>query len=563
MKDRVPNIGKPMNQMLLTDDDDSSDSDNNIATNLQNKILNSTTTSVDKTFCSEVERKKGSESIFGSEDVVKSQQSVLKTLQAETKVGSFSSDEEQLSSKISELQIKSARKSTKSNKRSTLRETIVGQFSSDEDEEDVKVNNSLKLTQKNIEKILSPKKDKMVETIVGSFDSDDDETFIKPQIVPKIPPPKPDSELRETIHQPFEYSESFSSIRKSLKEELVEEIEIAAEKFSELEVDNREDFIEESDGSELEVITVLDSEEEDTEISKFNDNDEPPRYDVKDSFENCSSLNDSSAVKPDSDNTLNRFFNNPPSLHSDLAVTHSVINKYLEKPKNMTNEAKTSPNRFNLKDLNDIDEDIELDETIQSNDEQVDATLSDENDGEEISYESPEKESQETQVTAYENRQSIEVGNFQLKINLNLEITMGSSSEDEDDDNTESDEKSVKVNIPAGSPQVVITPKQSKTMENSLPSIVHEPQNQRPPSTSKKTPKIIVDEYQTPKKSDQPVPAIDEDLQKVLNELYGDAWKTPQLLKSCTKKKVREDLRKSIAANSFANCKLINIILQS
>lgn len=55
------------------------------------------------------------------------------------------------------------------------------------------------------------------------------------------------------------------------------------------------------------------------------------------------------------------------------------------------------------------------------------------------------------------------------------------------------------------------------------------------------------EEPKTPQKDIE----IDEDLQQMLCQLYGDSWKTPQLLKSCKSKRVRESLRKSLHANNF------------
>lgn len=48
---------------------------------------------------------------------------------------------------------------------------------------------------------------------------------------------------------------------------------------------------------------------------------------------------------------------------------------------------------------------------------------------------------------------------------------------------------------------------------------------------------------------------IDPDLQEALSSVYGDSWKTPELLKSCKSKSDRQNLRKSIHANNFDSCK--------
>jgi hypothetical protein len=82
-------------------------------------------------------------------------------------------------------------------------------------------------------------------------------------------------------------------------------------------------------------------------------------------------------------------------------------------------------------------------------------------------------------------------------------------------------------------------------------------------SASKTTPKMLNevqrDDFQTSPKQTNQVGEIYEDLQKILDSLYGETWKTPQLLRLCRSKTFQNDLRKSIYANNFDNCEFSTI----
>lgn len=613
---RVPIIRKP-NPVLMTDDEDSDENIIPESGNLKNNIFN--TTSTDNTYCSEIENKdmevskQTSKAIFDTDELIegvkKKSSSVSRHTQADTVVGSFSSDEERLSTQISGLQLKSAKKQSKSSQRSDLKDTIYDPFDSDESYDDPKP------TQKKLNKTSCPPDNSsfMRETIVGSFNSDEDneeeeenkDNFVKPTNLPKYIPPTIPKNLRETIDNPFEYSESVVNSTKKSIHEVLNEIDSTTDKFSGIELNENEGDNEESDDSDIECITVLDSDEE-AEGSLLNDNDEPPRYGPKDSFINCSSVAVSEPTNSrETDNTLNRFFNNPPSLDSNEVVTHAIIHKHFKKPEpeeKITTIPETTVDRFQTKeDEIEINDSFELEATIRSEDEIVDATImTDENDGQdilgsELSYKSSssEKETQETEkslarttshVTQDPESQgdNFEIGNFHLKINLNVEFTV------EDATDSSSDEEVVKSPVkkpstplinfkvnsaknsprtPANTPVSKPTQKTSNQKSSANKNILnHSVLRGEVPAINRASTTIqtskAADNFLTPTRTNQEPSVIDDDLQKILNDLYGESWKTPQLLKSCQKTKNVESLRKSIAANNFENCKYFATVVK-
>lgn len=622
--------------MLLTDDEDSSDDNEAVpAVNLKNNIFNTTAaTSVsdlDKTYCSKIENKddksnKTSEQLFGTdelEDNCNSQKSrTSRRTQADTVVGSFSSDDEEdhLSAQLSGMNIKSAKKKSTSSRVSNLKDTVYDPFDSDESLDATKSNLTEKKVQKTAEK--ANKSSQMRETVIGSFDSDEDdsqENFVKPSNLPpkRLPPKQTEANLRETIDNPFEYSESDIDMSKkssAAQAKLQDDVHSATDKFSEIELNDseEEDDEEVTDSSDLECITVLDSDEEEQINSQLQDDDGPPKINPQDSYENCSSIGGKSAPSSrETDNTLNRFFNNPPSIDSKIAISHSIIINHFKKPDNPDVEAKkpstiieTSENPLNNeKQIPPIDDSFELDATVHSEDEIVNGTImTDENDGAEVSIseESFNKsantetsETQETQLTlapsaAVDTQDSevggnFEIGNLKLKINLNVEIALESESSSEESDDgdknqsvkltTEKPSMSVRLNsatknsprTPANTP-VAKAPKNSNQKSSATKagpsnlsllrceSPLALPLSQLPKSSSK----AAVD-FLTPTRTNvesEPT-EIDEDLQKILSDLYGETWKTPQLLKSCRKKKNVDNLRKSIAANNFESCEYL------
>ena len=112
------------------------------------------------------------------------------------------------------------------------------------------------------------------------------------------------------------------------------------------------------------------------------------------------------------------------------------------------------------------------------------------------------------------------------------------------------------------------TPKAGPSSNKKVASIRKEKQNSTPGSGRKSnlqdipSPAVLLEipanrnDYRTPRKSDE-FGILDDDLQAVLSSVYGDSWKTPQLLQSCKSKKVLQDLRKSIHANNFDSCKIL------
>lgn len=47
---------------------------------------------------------------------------------------------------------------------------------------------------------------------------------------------------------------------------------------------------------------------------------------------------------------------------------------------------------------------------------------------------------------------------------------------------------------------------------------------------------------------------IDSDMEKILNDIYGSNWKTPDMIKNCASKKFQNKLRQSILDNNFSIC---------
>lgn len=616
---RLPIFKKP-NPVLLTDDEDSSDDDKVApSANLKNPIFNSSN-DVDKTFCSEIEKKNSqqvskqiSKPLFGTDELEEDAHTQKSAAtQAETVVGSFSSDEDQLSQQLSGLKIKSAKKKSMSSRMSDLKDTVYDPFDSDES-----LDGSSK-TQKKFNKTLNQSKKSAVmrETIVGDFDSDEDNEEIENFAKPSNLPPKSLSahhhsrDLRETIDNPFNYTESEIDVtKKSLKKvELEKDIHTTTDKFSEIELNDSED--DESEGSDLECITVLDSDEEIIVNSQLNSADGPPKINPQDSYENCSSIAPSEQKNSrDTDNTLNRFFNNPPSLESNKVVTHSIIHKQFKQPtipeeKPTTTGPDTTENPFDHV----IDDSFELEATIRSDDEIVDATImTDENDGQEVSlseesfkststdHAEAEKSSHETQLTlppstavdtqdTEKGEMNFDVGGMRLRINMNIEIAVETESESENSSSSEEESQkapekkpetpkvNVKINSAKNTPRTPAnTSKQTARSSNQkssasklvLPQLSvlrGESPMQSPLAQPKPSSKAV--DFITPTRtnSERREPSvIDDDLQKILSDLYGESWKTPQLLKSCQRKKNVDNLRKSIAANNFESCEYFNL----
>lgn len=559
-----------------------------------NKIFESSSSSnvvenvLDQTYCSELEAiirgndQRSSSNLLNHTDDHKAYESQNKiTGPADTVVGSFSDDE--LSSRLSEMRVKSFSKKPES-KKSGLTDTVVGEFSDDSEEDEPKPGPSKKPVSR------------LADTIVQSSSDDNDEEFIsrlpKPPVINKRQVPKPS--LPDTI---IGFSDTLSGLS-ICDREPIPEVEIEPESSEESEFDD-------------DVITVLDSDDEDS-VSEISDDDQPPLVSTMESFRNCSSIN-SSQKKSDSDTTVNKFFNNPPLISNpERFVTHSDIKRLKEAPA-AAPEKKTSPsaslNRFKVRKAHEdknadhessfIAEDIVLPETDIS---ELHQTLEDE----EVSSEEEEEDtnvepselvrSDRTQVQTQQSTQNktitqstqsqsfVESFNISAKININVKISLrAGSSTSENSDTTESSCSSSdsqpspppRKKTPRAAPKPAektpktTTPKASTTNKK-VDSTRKERQAAAPGSGNKRisknaespavalkllTPQIEdVEDFRTPTKPDEPI-VIDDDLQEILNSLYGETWKTPQLLRSCKSKTVRQDLRKSIHSNNFDNCK--------
>lgn len=407
-----------------------------------------------------------------------------------------------------------------------------------------------------------------------------------------------------------------------------------------------------SDRSEYsdDAIEVLDSEDE-GEIDALL---QPAEQAASDSWINCSSSN----------GTINEFFNNPPSINPNLAITHSmihrhkvqqkiqaaqlikknnppvllvnkapkviqvqkptvaVINKLIpEIPHKMSDETEETDWEKALK-LDEIltDQHVEIgptDESDVENDDDhiVDLTLDDsgpatsqeqqqqqqpnvikatrscENMEVEITQSKPPQqinskrtpqpqndpkqtpqqqhdlkrtqslskstpkilsEDKKISITPSSKSKSRGITNIKIKLDLKISVRNGSSSEDE---------KSRISTSPNSSPNVVA--KESIEIDTSVKKNKRKTSTMRENQSAGSQENIMEmiendnrNSFHTPsRKPETDNAVIDDDLQSVLTNLYGEKWRTPQLLKSCKSKRVRENLRKSIFANNFESCK--------
>lgn len=536
-----------------------------------NRILDSSGSSSifandpDRTYCSELEaagrvaseekaqsvRKSNSEPLFNTDELNSHHSLSFKRSSAKTVEGEISDNE--LCSKMSEIRVRE--KNPLPSSRNAVRETVVGSFSDDSDEEQEQ----------------EPRK--LRETVLHS--SSDDDGSEEPELPMSRPIPRkkmiPKESLADTI---LGFSESMSELSIRIQEKAAP---------VPVPVPQQEEELDEDIESDYEVITVLDSEEE-VDVSGMNDNDQPPVAGSNESFHNCSSINAKSLPKEstESDTTVNRFFNNPPSANPDLVVSHSIIQRHREQPiaaipspvKEIVSNV--SADRFNVinanDNLNESDDDVELVETDTDESEPVHEIPQPEP-PEDVesqhvvpsqrtrqSSSSSSSSENETVTQSTSNQTTFGNVNISAKFNINLKVNIrmressGSSSSEEDSSDSQPSPppKQTPRKTPARqSPKVVTSNKKGD-------SVRKEKQTMKAGSATKTTPKIDEpkDDFHTPKKT-APVEVIDEDLQQILDNLYGESWKTPQLLRSCKSKSVRQDLRKSIHANNFEHCKFL------
>lgn len=465
---------------------------------------------------------------------------------SDTVIGSFS--DEDLCSQLDEMKVKDKIP----RKNPPPKETVEGPFS------------DVSLSDRPVTQV----RNKLRDTVIfASSDESDYDDMPPPSL--RRPPPKREQRKKESLPDTIiGFSESMSSLSLGkMPSHISEEDEPAA------------DVANESEGSEeAEVITIPDSEEE----ALFKDCDQPPVLKSSDSFQNCSSIG-SSKKTAESDSTMNRFFNNPPSIRSSqIVVTHSVIQRHKELPVEES-EANHSRDRFNAEVVEDDEEEIVLNETDASLDKKSEAS---ENDSE------AENEPRRTQTVAKVSSESQTLTqssvneniSLSARINISLKITMRdpetSSSSDADSSSSAYEPSSTSSESEDSQPQQrknattkrtpvsKATPSKQETPRANTPkqnnhSGRKEKQGALQGSGAKPSNKFIENPlltvqtpegFKTPVKSND-VPIIDEDLQAVLDSLYGETWKTPQLLRSCKSKTVRQDLRKSIFGNNFEACK--------
>lgn len=561
----------PAKDPLLTDDESEEEevSDKSRPSQLKvpaiiNRILESSGSSSlyanepdpDKTYCSELEVSKNAESVrkSNSEPLFRSNESKLQ------------SSHDELCSRMSEIYLK--QKKPTPPLRNEVRETVAGPFSDDSEEEDSK---------------------KLVDTVLHSSSSDESGSE-----QPKLSLPRPAPNRKQLIPKPslpdtiVGFSDSMSEL--TIHEEVAAPVQTVSQEAQE-----------ETD-SDYEVITVLDSEEEiDDDVSEINDNDQPPMLPTNDSFQNCSSLVSSHPkASTESDNTVNRFFNNPPSASPDRVVSHSIIQRYREQPIiNIPSPIKENPSNMSADRFKAVIDEERSDESINDDFELVQTDTSDvqlipeaedhsepiaspeveENHSEPIasspeivesqevvpSQRTPESSSSESEDESQTIRQGTSnqtsFGNInisaQINIKLKLNIVVEDPNASSEEDSSSSDSQP---SPPKRTPRKTATKDSPKvvSLNKKGDSVRKEKRTMKPGSASKTTPKAPQDDFQTPSKA---VEVIDEDLQKILDSLYGETWKTPQLLRSCKSKTVRQDLRKSIHSNNFENCKFsINLL---
>ncbi|CAG9801865.1 unnamed protein product [Chironomus riparius] len=290
------------------------------------------------------------------------------------------------------------------------------------------------------------------------------------------------------------------------------------------------------DNSDEEVIQVLDTDEEqDADLLQ------PVELNSHDSYVNCSST----AA------TLDDFFNNPPLLPSNVGVTHAMVKPYQGDEENelintsIPFEVGYKNSNITFRQSRKISEvrkttsfhnveHVEIgptDESDVENDDIVDLTLDEsgpeakanQTNGKLTASKShPISLNIETDTPASSCPKHRNITNINIKFDLKISIRDGSASECSENESVSSEISSVKGDY--------------------LKAISSAP-NIEPKSTEV--------EYNTPTRKKEDMMVIDKELQSMLHDLYGNDWKTPQVMNSFKIKKFREELRKSLATRNF------------
>lgn len=503
---------------------------------------------------------------------------------ADTVVGAFT-DQDLMSSRLSELRIQECSQNKIQKATSMLADTVSSSFT----DQDLMFSRLSELrihghTQNNRVSIVA-------DTVLGPFTDEDlaySHSFVS------------DSALSTKA------SKNEQNLKQKMKDVITtdNDTDVDEETASELDDCNNEASDHDESSSEEEVISILDSDEE------LNFSADPPLYNESDSFVNCSTvgskLSSKTSTLPDS---INTFFNNPPPVKSDeITVSHTMIRDFRN---NITgfdkilDAVETSiEDRFVRKnDLEDeeviIDESVEISETSDTdleinkqntnhtsdtvatdkestykNDEEHDAVI----ESEDISTVNSKIENQSTQSDK-EHRETLRIkGRIKLEINFKIYHSSSSnSSNNSSNKSTTSSEPSPPKDPPRknnhdtrarSSPKA--TPSKKKDQPRSKlalgkagPSSANKPavfsENKlSTPVNKKKSLNVKLDlvedsSYKTPLKDNDI--EIDEGLEEMLNTLYGEEWKTPSLLQSCKSRKFQKAVRKSMALFNFGACK--------
>lgn len=329
----------------------------------------------------------------------------------------------------------------------------------------------------------------------------------------------------------------------------------------------------ETDGSSVEEIEILDSEEE-KEISRLG----PAELHPSSSYINCSS-----SIGSKSD-----FFNNiPEAAH---AVSHSFIQKYKNNqidlpvrnsPKDVADKVKII-NKSVEEDIRmestddesfaedngeivpaDNEEDIVIGPTDESGngEEVIDLTLDDSGQKQASIRETPsnkeiklsEKPSSATVKSSSSKKKKSGQININIRVGLKISIRENSDSEKEDSQSSASSndtEQRESYDIAVNSGKNATYVRKTRDIRISTTKVDNENAMQQQKVFEMKE---ECEEFHTPVKQqgkDGDV-VIDDEMENLLTTLYGNGWKTPTFLSSCKSKKFRENLRKSLHANNF------------
>lgn len=276
-------------------------------------------------------------------------------------VSSSFTDEDLMFSRISDLRIHGKTQNKKEKSTPSIADTVVGSFT-DED---------LILSELNMEKKIenNVNKDRLstvADTVVGPFTDEDlsfSQSFVR----------EPNLEVKKIYNEPRQCvnaSKQEQNMKQNLKARVIKtdndtDDESLDQTANNLVDDKNEATDNDESSSEEEVISILDSDEELDDFSA-----EPPLHKENDSFVNCSTIQ--SKISSDTSTlpeSINTFFNNPPSVKSDeITVSHTMIRHFKNNVSNVDeilDVAETSfEDRF-VRKSNVEDEDVIINESVE------------------------------------------------------------------------------------------------------------------------------------------------------------------------------------------------------